>query len=177
MSKQNAARYKRLHNWYYLYRDSTSPEKIETNFKLRQRVLKACLEEALEGKPLSKLVVRALNDSMNDVLGGYYNLLTSPVDIGRGNQGLHQTDVTMIRAAVGYILLCKDKTFSRKNHIDFVARAYGVHRSSVQRWIKNKEFSELNNEPYPFPSQETAENLITHFGEIYQNGSKQRHKA
>lgn len=175
--KLNNQRYKRLHNWYYLYRDTAKPKKVEINFKLRQRVLGNCLEDELNGKPLSRLVVRALYDGIDDVLSGYYNKLLSPVNIGRGAQGHHPIDVTMMRTAVSYIALCKAGKFKRKSHIKFVCDSYGVSRSTVQNWYDDSRFDHWRNEPLPFSSQESAEQTLLGTGEIYRNNRKGRKKA
>jgi len=175
--RQNSIRYKRLHNWHYIYRSTAHPDKVETNFKLRQRVLKACLEDALNGVPLSRTAVQALNEAMGDVLSGYHNLLVSPVHIGRGAQHLNKTTETMIHVAVSYIALCKSNVFSRKNPIKFVCDHYGVSSSTVQAWYKNKKFEEWKENPRPFTSQETTENNLKVTGEIYQENKKSRIKA
>ena len=166
-----------MHDWYYAHRDAAALERIETNFKLRQRALADCLDDALNGKPLSKLVVRALREGVDDVISGYYNQLLSPVNIGRGAQGLHKVENTMIRTAVSYIALCKSGVFSRKNHIKIVYDSYGVSRSTVQGWYDDDMFAECRAEPFLFSSQDVAENAIQAAGEMYKNNKKARKKA
>lgn len=175
--KDNAQRYKRLHNWYYVFRDSAHPDKIELNFRLRQLIIKECLENAIKGEPLPSVIIGALNDSMSNALSGHYDLLTSPLNLKRGGQEKHRVEKTMMRIAVSYVELCKKNTFSRSNPIKFICDNYGVSTSAVQNWYNNPRFQEWVNDPFPFSSQTAAEQAIEVTGEIYKNNTKAHKKA
>lgn len=177
MTIDNSKRYKRLHNWYYIFRDTAHPDKIETNFKLRQRVLEACLEDAINGVPLSLLVVKSLREGVSDVLDGYHNKLMTPLNIGRGSQGKNEVEEGMMGLAVSYVTLCKQGEFKRNNPVEFVRQQYGVSRASVQNWVKDPLFEKWKEKPFSFSSQEQAELNLQQTGEIFRNNKMARKKA
>ena len=174
--RKNSKRYIRLHNWYYLNRDKASQERVDLNIKLRQLILRECLKDALEGEQLSRTLILAIKEGLDDALAGHYNKLFSPTLYGQGSQKKHPTDITMIGQAVRYVSLCKQGALTRKNHINFVKECFGVSRETIRGWYKDETYSGQKDSPIPFRSENDAEETMKTYGEIYRNNKKGRKK-
>ena len=174
---RNSKRYKRLHDWYYIYRDTASDERLELNFQIRQKIILECLDDALDGVPLPRVIIKDLKENLSYTIDGYYSQLLTPVNIGRGAQELHKVESTMIGRAVNYIFLNKSKVFKRTNHMHFVGEVYGVSRETVRDWYNDDRFEKWKENPFSNPSQEHSESMLIMTGDIYKNNRKARKKA